>query len=317
VWLNSLWFSSLIFSLVASLGAILAKTWITEYAQSIEPRGVTLQENVRRRHRRYAGAEHFSLTYMIAAIPILLHIALFLFFIGLTILDNSTVAVVVISFVTITAILCLVCTILLLFFRDCPFRTPLTKPIEYLAQGFNKISNKLSDISYVLWEARSGFRRRRLDLPWIALLRFGEAIVDAVICVLEGLRSVFPVEDTEKMDEAALRWLDRLPENKNPVPSGIVIEILAMPAGAVQAWLETNSRVDYATFFTQLHRDISLFLDEARRMDCGEVVLELNLRIATVYANQADLSRFRNFVRLCWTCRGVNTLPQLSRKMRR
>jgi hypothetical protein len=39
VWVNSLWFLSLVLSLVASLGAVLAKIWITQYALSIEPQG--------------------------------------------------------------------------------------------------------------------------------------------------------------------------------------------------------------------------------------------------------------------------------------
>src|SRR5947207_1500689 len=93
------------------------------------------REDARARHCRYIGILKWKLGAVIFAIPILLHLALFLFFIGLVILvwsDNTTVAKVVTALISAATFFYLAGNTLPALFDDCPLGTPLSRPLLHL-----------------------------------------------------------------------------------------------------------------------------------------------------------------------------------------
>ncbi|KAJ7455415.1 hypothetical protein FB451DRAFT_1048914, partial [Mycena latifolia] len=82
-WVNGLWFSSLMFSLMSALGASLAKGWVTQFSTSVSG---AAWGNAAQHCRRFRGLMRWHLKLIVQCLPILIHIAFFLFSIGLVIL---------------------------------------------------------------------------------------------------------------------------------------------------------------------------------------------------------------------------------------
>ncbi|OBZ73635.1 hypothetical protein A0H81_06409 [Grifola frondosa] len=78
--INVLWFSSLVFSLVSASIGILTKQWLREYTSGAAS---SPRENARIRQFRHEGFVSWRIPETIALLPILLQIALVLFFVGL------------------------------------------------------------------------------------------------------------------------------------------------------------------------------------------------------------------------------------------
>ncbi|KAJ7938580.1 hypothetical protein B0H13DRAFT_1578879, partial [Mycena leptocephala] len=82
-WVNGLWFTSLMFSLMSALGASLAKGWIAQFSSA----GFgSLWVDASKHSRRLRGIRRWHLKLIIQCLPILIHIAFFLFSAGLVIL---------------------------------------------------------------------------------------------------------------------------------------------------------------------------------------------------------------------------------------
>ncbi len=126
LWLNGLWFVSLIFSLVSALGASLAKGWVAQYATPVS--GVTWN-NVKLRQRRYTSVLQSRLDFIIQGLPILIHIAFFLFTVGLSLLlipNAPSLGFVIVALTTAVAVLYIASSFHSVFNKDSPFRTPIT-----------------------------------------------------------------------------------------------------------------------------------------------------------------------------------------------
>lgn len=84
-WTNGLWFMSLMISLVVSLLAILAKQWLEEYATRMRAHTASPRHWAWRHLVFNRGLTKYGLDAFISMLPVLLHLALFLFFAGLVI----------------------------------------------------------------------------------------------------------------------------------------------------------------------------------------------------------------------------------------
>ncbi|KAK0470856.1 hypothetical protein IW261DRAFT_1672378, partial [Armillaria novae-zelandiae] len=82
VWVNGLWFMSLSLSLATALVAVLVKQWLHHYLAL--PSG-TPQEQSHVRQFRYGGFQKWHVLIIIGLLPVLMHLALGIFFVGLTI----------------------------------------------------------------------------------------------------------------------------------------------------------------------------------------------------------------------------------------
>jgi hypothetical protein len=84
--INGLWFSSLICSLVTAFFGMLIKQWLNEYlaSESMSPK-----RRIMERHLRQPGLVTWKVYEIAGVLPILLHVALSLFFIGLCLFTAS------------------------------------------------------------------------------------------------------------------------------------------------------------------------------------------------------------------------------------
>ncbi|KAJ6560638.1 hypothetical protein DFH09DRAFT_838085, partial [Mycena vulgaris] len=124
-WVNGLWFSSLMFSLMSALGASLAKGWVTQFSASASG---SSWRDVAVHCSRFRALKRWQLKIIIQGLPSLIHIAFFLFSIGLVVLifqDDAAIGVVIAALTGVIVILYVVSSIHPAFSLDSPFRTPL------------------------------------------------------------------------------------------------------------------------------------------------------------------------------------------------
>ncbi|KAI0264153.1 hypothetical protein BC834DRAFT_826764, partial [Gloeopeniophorella convolvens] len=84
VWVNALWLMSLVISLTCALLATLLQQWARRYLRVTQPR-YSPRKRARIRAFFAEGVEKLGLPWTVEALPALLHIALFLFFVGLVV----------------------------------------------------------------------------------------------------------------------------------------------------------------------------------------------------------------------------------------
>ncbi|GJE95418.1 hypothetical protein PsYK624_116020 [Phanerochaete sordida] len=123
---NALWFASLIISLSTASFGMLVKQWLTEYVameQWISP-----EEQLRARQHRHPGLRHWKVFEIAALLPLLLHISLGLFFVGLsfyTAAANETIGRSTFTLVAGWAFFALLTLIAPLASPRCPYKITL------------------------------------------------------------------------------------------------------------------------------------------------------------------------------------------------
>ena len=298
--INILWFSSLVLSLVSASIGILTKQWLREYMSNTAS---SHRENARIRQLRHEGFVRWNVPLTIALLPILLQIAMALFFAGL--LDllwslHPAVAGVVTGLVTISLSFLILTTLLPTVFGDCPYKSPQAMGVFLLAQGFIRLLSYLAGrlYSFLRWDRRQWpiyveptlFKRRsRLLAGWLrslmhrkyfeswrerekAIVRQGEAKLDHRI--LAGADAIF-------MDDDFLEHVVRACINDTDCPAAVdcVHEIIIHRADGmmdgVPHWRHGDD-VD-GTVALLLH----MVADVLPRIEKGEVVsIEKTLLIA-------------------------------------
>ncbi|KAI0319075.1 hypothetical protein OF83DRAFT_1042768, partial [Amylostereum chailletii] len=124
---NILWFFSLIFSLTCALGATLVQQWTRNYSQAVFDEHTAPRERGRLRAFLFAGVKRFRLPTVTSALPLLLHISVFLFFSGIVEFlwpINKVVALLTLVVVVIVGSIYAILTILPLLILNCPYHTP-------------------------------------------------------------------------------------------------------------------------------------------------------------------------------------------------
>ncbi|KAI0758898.1 hypothetical protein C8Q74DRAFT_1388876, partial [Fomes fomentarius] len=124
VWLNTLWFSSLIFSLCAASVGIMVKQWLNEYSTGLLGDS---RHFARLRQHRLQNLERWHVAEIVAVLPVLLQIALALFFGGLLVLLwilNSDVAAVASALVGLLFAFKIGSSVIPIFRADCCYLSP-------------------------------------------------------------------------------------------------------------------------------------------------------------------------------------------------
>jgi hypothetical protein len=137
VWVNSLWFLSLLISLTCALLATLLQQWARRYMRVTQTR---YAPDKRARIRAFfaEGVEKLRLPWAVEALPALLHLSLFLFFAGLAVYlfnINHTVFKVAISWIGFCTGMYMCITLMPIFRHDSPYYAPLSSPPWYLYTG--------------------------------------------------------------------------------------------------------------------------------------------------------------------------------------
>ena len=137
VWVNALWFLSLVISLTCALLATLLQQWARRYLKITQSR---YSPHKRARIRAFfaEGVEKCLLPWAVEILPTLLHISLFLFFAGLVVFlcsVNLTIFKLVLSWVGLCTALYGCITCMPIFRHDSPYYTPLSLPAWHIVTG--------------------------------------------------------------------------------------------------------------------------------------------------------------------------------------
>ena len=154
--INSLWILSLLIALITASLGILVKQWFHELLsyETHDP-----MERLKLRFFREAGVERWKVFAIASALPLLLQLALLLFFIGLALFFHLLDAVVA-WFTTGTGILwlgsLLFATLAPTFSSQCPYKTPFLKDVISQLRGKLRISlSWLEDLARRLYLSTS------------------------------------------------------------------------------------------------------------------------------------------------------------------
>lgn len=124
VWINTLWFASLVCSLAAASIALMVKQWLYEEFKGLSG---TSREAARLRQYRLNSMIKWHVGTIVLVPSVLLQVALFLFLSGLIVLlwtIHETVAAVITALVGTLFVFVVVVTILPIFSSDCCYRSP-------------------------------------------------------------------------------------------------------------------------------------------------------------------------------------------------
>ena len=129
VWVNSLWFLSLAISLTSALLATLLHQWTRRYVTITQPLHCSPHKRARFRAFFANGVDKLHLPWLVKALPILLHLSLSLFLVGLLIFlfnVNHTAFKAVVGWVALFVGVYTCITFMPIFRHDSPFYAPLS-----------------------------------------------------------------------------------------------------------------------------------------------------------------------------------------------
>ncbi|KAG8881742.1 hypothetical protein FRB98_004136 [Tulasnella sp. 332] len=139
IWTNTFFAASLVTSLLAAFGAVLAKQWLLHYKQTGQIGEVEIQ--CRKRQQKYAGARRYNLRTVVEILPTLLQFSLLAFFIGLINCFWSLQRLIAAVITVLTGLGFLAYTISIIIAvrnLDCPFQTHVTQIVRGLVAYFTK-----------------------------------------------------------------------------------------------------------------------------------------------------------------------------------
>ena len=134
--INAFWFMALTFSLSAALLAILVQQWVRDYMHVFQ-RYSDPQKSARMRQYLNEGSERWYMPIAAEAVPGLLHVSLFLFFVGLadsTLNINTTIGLSTIIPIGICGLLYIFITLAPVIHPQSPYQTSFSGVIWYAIQ---------------------------------------------------------------------------------------------------------------------------------------------------------------------------------------
>ncbi|KAI0249966.1 hypothetical protein BJV78DRAFT_1377164 [Lactifluus subvellereus] len=139
VWVNTLWFLSLIISIMCALSATFVQHWAHRYVKvtaSEDPYNLHKQARIRAFFAE--GLDKSRLPLVVELIPTFLHLSVFLFFAGLCVFLfnlNPTVFKAVVSCVGVCVFTYLCIVIMPILWYDTPYHFPLSSLAWYIRTG--------------------------------------------------------------------------------------------------------------------------------------------------------------------------------------
>ncbi|KAF7344849.1 putative Transmembrane protein [Mycena venus] len=176
------------FSLMSALGASLAKGWISQFSSPVS--GSTWVD-ASLHCQRLRGLLRWRLKLIIEFLPILIHIAFFLFSAGLVILlfqDDLAIGVVICTLTGLILILYFGSSMHPAFSADSPFRTPISGMIRHLVNG----SWRFQEFSPF---PSAKDTQKAQALTWLMTESPNEDTIEAAIHAIAGLPANPAVQD--------------------------------------------------------------------------------------------------------------------------
>ena len=152
VWVNSLWFLSLVMSLSCALWATSLHQWARRYIRVTQPARCSPEKQARIRAFFANGVEEMHISWAVEGLPTLLHLSLFLFLGGLVIflfnVDREVFSCVVWWIGLFSTVYGLI-TLLPLIRQDSPYYSPLSVSAWFLYAGIRYVTfTILASITY-------------------------------------------------------------------------------------------------------------------------------------------------------------------------
>ncbi|PBK65521.1 hypothetical protein ARMSODRAFT_1087411 [Armillaria solidipes] len=218
VWVNGLWFTSLVLSLTAALVAVFVKQWL-HYHVSI-PSG-TPRERSLIRHFRYMGFQKWHVPVIIGLLPLFMHASLALFLLGLVVFLIPLQAALAwfIGAIAATVYVAYSSAIFLsILFPQCPYHTPISD-LTYLAYSY--ISQRLIFFLGVI-SARVSSGRFTFPSPGGATKVLKNLEFDAVTATskelfMEALRWLFSSSSNSSVHSLVIQAIGGLPISSRAV----------------------------------------------------------------------------------------------------
>ncbi|PVF91190.1 hypothetical protein CPB86DRAFT_820683 [Serendipita vermifera] len=169
---NGLFFTSLSCALIAALLAVLALQWVANYDMGLNTS--SSEKRALQRHMRLMGIQKWKMSELIALLPLLIFVALFLFFIGIA--DwlwhmNRAISGIVMGGIGIGFLLYTITNLISMVNVDAPFRTPISKEIpEIIRRVIGWPRQAIDNLRLVL--SRAITRQRYLDFATQRQLTF-------------------------------------------------------------------------------------------------------------------------------------------------
>lgn len=269
VWVNSLWFLSLVISLFCALLATLQQRWARRYLGMTQPH-VAIHKRAHIRSFFAEGVSRFNLHVAIEALPTLLHISVFLFLAGLVIslfTIHHTVAYITLSATVVCFLFYAAITVMPMVYHDSPYTSPLSTLIWYISRkvavavlnAFDSVVDHLRKYkeTFTRFVARSrSVTKTESSSPPSPPRKVSsdEPPLSESISITEAIYRSAMRPDSER-DARALAWtLDRLDEE------GELVQFAAGIPGLSHSTKveESVSILEMAPMSSELHPDLSL-----------------------------------------------------------
>jgi hypothetical protein len=163
---NGLFFTSLSCSLIAALLAVLALQWVANYDMGLNTS--LARKRALQRHIRWMGIEKWKMGEIIASLPLLIFVSLFLFFIGIA--DwlwhlNRAISSIVIGGIGVGCLVYSITNLISIVKLEAPFRTSISKGLAPLARRMIIWMNILVFMSHLgALKSIKGWRKIRWGL---------------------------------------------------------------------------------------------------------------------------------------------------------
>ena len=217
IWINCLWFASLVFALISASLGTLVKQWLRRY---IAKDYSSARERVRLREHRHYSLVRWMTPHIITLLPVLLRIALNLFFAGLIVLLrtlDTALTIVVAILVGSWALVYITTSILPSQFPDCPYASPEALAFSFLV---HLARAGVHQWRYFRWADRESACKRDATLDTRALATADRTFSDAFLeKVIAECAADLPARDTMQFVSACWRRRLRVPE-KSPLRWG-------------------------------------------------------------------------------------------------
>lgn len=235
-WVNGLWLASLTLSLSYAFLAVLADEWHSHY---LSPVAGDPQVRSRTRQFRYTGLIEWRVSTLIRLLPLMLHLSLALFFVGLVLSLlplqwQIALAIGMLSLATFMAYF--VTNILSILYPQCPYKTPLSSVgyaiIMWILRYSSTVQSAMSSLTskfppesktledFEIHDAeRSRVKHDLNALRWLYVGSSTSAIRHLVIHALSGL----PLEYIDEAKEIFKSQWDEIKYEKERLLMGCMM----------------------------------------------------------------------------------------------
>jgi hypothetical protein len=201
---NAYWFMSLIFSLSAALVGTLVQQWVRDYMQVFQQYDNSLK-GARLRQYLSDGVEGWYMPIVAESVPGLIHVSLFLFFLGVieSLLSiNTTVGITTIVPIAICGVFYVLSTIAPILDLQSPFQTPFSSLLWYLTRKLDPrtyldrasrgdlkpVNSTMSERQMQLAMEENGGRKRRdvKAMRWLIRRTTEDDEMDSFVVAIPG-----------------------------------------------------------------------------------------------------------------------------------